>query len=166
MVKFANLFFLIFSTSPMPIFLHTNSSSSSSSSNNNYSISRGSMDRASNANTSPNPSVVLFKPKFLPIKTESSSLSSTKPNPPPIKSRPMIFIEPLPVLAGMGPALPLMDIEANPTLAIIILVFFLLLGLLLILLLLVRYVLPKNLVTCVSQCNLCYYSRMAAYQEI
>ena len=167
MLKLAHVFFLIFSSSPMPLFPHTNSSSNNNSNHSNSSMdisSNSSDSNISNSNTSP---MVLFNSSSLHIKAESlpmlkASTFSPKPNPP----KPLLLIQPLPVLAGMGPALPLMDIEANPELAIILLIIFLLLALLLLLLLLMRYVLPKNLVSCVSQCNLCYYSRRAAYQEI
>ena len=158
MLKLSYVFFLLFSSSPMPLIPHT------SSSNRSISNSSSSMNMVAMSNISP---VVLSNSNSHHIKTESlpiikASTFSPKPNPP----KPLLLIQPLPVLAGMGPALPLLDIEANPELAIILLIIFLLLGLLLLLLLLMRYVLPKNVVNCVSQCNLCYYSRRAAYQEI
>ena len=117
---------------------------------------------------------------FPPLISSSSMYMEAKPNiiprpvvtmlvkfnPQPIKSHLPILMEPLPVLAGMGPALPLMDIEDNPTLAIMLLVLFLLLGLLLLLLLLLRYILPNNVISCVYQYNLRCCSRRAAYQEI
>ena len=163
MLKLSHVFFLLFSSSPMPLIPHISSISNTNSSISNSSSS-SSMNMVAMSNISP---VVLSNSNSLHIKTESlpiikASTFSPKPNP----SKPLLLIQPLPVLAGMGPALPLMDIEANPELAIILLIIFLLLGLLLLLLLLMRYVLPKNVVSCVSQCNLCYYSRRAAYQEI
>ena len=147
MVKLANLFFLLFSTvSPKPLFLNNNSS----------------LDMEANPNISP---VVLFKSNTLPTETISFS---TKPNPLPIKSRLPIFIEPLPVFAGVGPAVNLVDMEVNPTLVIILVTVFLLL---LLLLLLIRYVLPKDLSGCVNDCGLpiqckANFSKRAAYEEI
>ena len=148
MVELANLFFILFSTvSPKPLFHNNNNSS---------------MDMEANPNISP---VVLFKSNTLPTETISFS---TKPNPLPIKSRLPIFIEPLPVFAGVGPAVNLVDMEVNPTLVIILVTVFLLL---LLLLLLIRYVLPKDLSGCVNDCGLpiqckANFSKRAAYEQI
>ena len=150
MVKLANLFLILFSTvSPKPLFLNNNSS----------------LDMEANPNISP---VVLFKSTTLPTKTSSFS---TKLNPFPIKSKLPIFIEPLPVFAGMGPAVHLVDMELNATLVIILVTIFLLLGLLGLLLLLVRYVLPKELAGCVNDCGLpiqcnANYSKKTSFEEI
>ena len=141
MVQLASLFFILFCTaSPKPLLLNNNNS----------------MDMEASPNISP---MVPFKSTTLPTKTSSFS---TKLNPLQIKPELPIFM-----IAGMGPALPLMDIEVNPTLVVSLVTIVLLLGLLLLLLLF----LPKELAGCVNQCGLpiqcnANFSKRAYYEEI
>ena len=98
-------------------------------------------------------------PKPLFLNNSSSKDIEPKLNPLPIKPELPIFM-----IAGMGPALPLMDIEVNPTLVISLVTIVLLLGLLLLFL-------PKELAGCVNQCGLpiqcnANFSKQAYYEEI
>ena len=104
----------------------------------------------------------IASPKPLFLNNSSSKDIEPKLNPLPIKPELPIFM-----IAGMGPALPLMDIEVNPTLVISLVTIVLLIGLLLLLLLF----LPKDLAGCVNQCGLpiqcnANFSKRAYYEEI
>ena len=117
MVKLASLFFILFCTVSPKLLLNNNNNSSS-------------MDMEASPTISP---MVLFKSTTLPTKTSSFS---TKLNPLQIKSELPIFIEPLPVFSGIGPAaVSLMDLEVNPTMVLILVTIVLLLGLILLLVL-------------------------------
>ena len=110
-------------------------------------------------------------PKLL-LLNNNSSMDNSMDNPLRIKSELPIFIEPLPVFSGIGPAsVSLMDLEVNPTMVLILVTIVLLLGLILLLVLIFRTVLPKELAGCVNNCCLpiqcnSYYAKRSAYQEI
>ena len=74
-------------------------------------------------------------PKLL-LLNNNSSMDNSMDNPLRIKSELPIFIEPLPVFSGIGPAsVSLMDLEVNPTMVLILVTIVLLLGLILLLVL-------------------------------
>ena len=157
MVQLASLFFLLFCTvSPKLLLLNNNNS----------------MDMEASPNISPMVPFKSFKSTTLPTKTSSFS---TKLNPLQIKSELPIFIEPLPVFSGIGPAsVSLMD---NPTMVIILACILSILGYILGLILgllldtFFPNVLPKDLACCVKDCGLpiqcnSNYAKRSAYQEI